>query len=32
MLLAGRTPNQIFAAWQDEVESFGAVRAKYLLY
>jgi uncharacterized protein YbbC (DUF1343 family) len=32
MLLAGRTPQEISAAWEDEVARFASVRAKYLLY
>jgi len=32
MLLEGRTPGEIFASWQREVESFRTRRAPYLLY
>jgi uncharacterized protein YbbC (DUF1343 family) len=32
MLLAGRTPPEIFAAWQGEVASFEKRRVPYLLY
>lgn len=32
MLLAGRAPSEIFAAWQGEVASFEKRRAPYLLY
>lgn len=32
LLLAGRTPSEIFAAWQDEVALFEKRRAPYLLY
>ena len=32
MLLAGRTPSEIFASWQGEVASFEKRRAPYLLY
>jgi hypothetical protein len=32
MLLAGRTPSEIYASWDAEVRAFLAVREKYLLY
>jgi len=32
MITAGRTPAEIFASWDQEVEAFLRVRGKYLLY
>jgi uncharacterized protein YbbC (DUF1343 family) len=32
MIVSGRTPAEIFAAWKGEVDAFGAKRAPYLLY
>jgi len=32
LLLAGKTPVEIFASWAGEVESFAATRERYLLY
>ncbi len=32
MLLAGRTPSEIFASWADEVAAFEVRRREYLLY
>jgi len=32
MLLAGKSPSEISAAWRDEVETFRATRARYLMY
>ena len=32
MILAGRTPAEIFASWGDEVDEFRRRRAPYLLY
>lgn len=32
LLLAGKTPAEIFASWREELEVFGARSAKYLLY
>ncbi|MBA4072873.1 MAG: DUF1343 domain-containing protein, partial [Gemmatimonas sp.] len=32
MLVAGRTPSEIFASWADEVAAFDVRRRPYLLY
>lgn len=32
MIVAGRTPQEIFAAWEGEVQAFGARSRPYLLY
>jgi len=32
MILAGRTPAEIFASWQDELASFAAASARYRIY